>query len=390
MNEVIHAITPGDHFSARTGSAIPTVVDGLAKAADSDTESHWDHYVALDASTYRPRYDSATPLEYVGVPGPSMSERYLDLIRGRVGRSRHAVARYYSPMTDAIVDHPPAVVLAHNAPILPWLLRNSQHRVVLYAHNDLLRTYSKAEAGRTLAAVSAIVCVSDSLAEQMRRELPRELAIRVHTVANGVDCEQFAPASSDGVPVANAPSRRVPLRVMFVGRMVPEKGPDVLIRAAAILGRDDLEFVFVGSQGFDRHAAPSVFEKRLRRLAAGRVPRIRFEPFVDRSALPALLHSAAILVVPSRWAEPSGLTAGEGMASGLPIVASRIGGIPEVVGPAGRYVPPGDPAALASVIADLADDVELRRRMAADSRARARSHDWAWAWSNLRRLLDAL
>ena len=117
---------------------------------------------------------------------------------------------------------------------------------------------------------------------------------------------------------------------------------------------------------------------------------IRFEPFVDRSALPDLLRGADLLVVPSRWAEPSGLTAAEGLATGLPVIASRVGGLPDVVGSAGILIPPDDPAALADAIGTLADDADLRRRMGVAARRHAEEHDWSWAWSNLRRVLEEL
>ncbi len=387
VNDILHAITPGDHFSPRTGSAIPTVVDGLAGASGRDRPPY-RHFVVLDRTTMQPRYDSAETIEYAGAPSPTRRERLLDLARGRVGLTRTAVARYYAPVAEAIRAREPAFVLAHNAPVLPALLRGVEHRVVLYAHNDLLRTYSRREAGRMLDGVAAIVCVSESLAERTRTAVPRRLADRVRVVPNGVDCERFAPAADGPGPTFEL--RDGPLRVVFVGRMVAEKGPDVLIRAAERLGRSDLEYVLVGSQGFARDASLSSFERELRRLASASGAAIRFEPFVDRSALPVLLRSADLLVVPSRWEEPSGLTAAEGLASGLPVIVSRVGGLPDVIGPAGVLVEPDDPAALAEAIARLADDPEARRRMSQQARAHATAHDWSWAWSKLRGVLEEL
>ena len=391
VTDVLHAITPGDHFSPRTGSAIPTVVDGLATAAGREG-APFRPFVVLDRTTMRPRYASASVIEYTGARGPTRRERVIDLARGRVGLSRSAVARFYEPVAEAIRTREPALVLAHNAPVLHSLLRDTGHRVVLYAHNDLLRTYSRRESARILDGVAAIVCVSESLAERMRRALPGRLASLVRVVRNGVDCAQFKPSpeTDERNPSAERQTQDDPLRIMFVGRMIPEKGADVLIRAAAILARDDLEFVLIGSYGFDRNAAFSTYETRLRELASEAGARIRFEPFVDRSRLPATLHEAGILVVPSRWPDPCPLTVGEALATGRPLVVSRIGGIPEVVGPAGRYVEPDDPIALAAALAELADNADLRRRMGVDARRHAEAHDWSWAWSNLRRVLEEL
>lgn len=340
----------------------------------------------------RPRYDSAAVIEYSGARGPTERERVIDLARGRIGLSRRATARYFEPVAEAIRTREPAFVLAHNAPVLPWLLRDTEHKVVLYAHNDLLRTYSRLESGRVLGTAAAIVCVSDSLAERTRASLPARLAERVRVVPNGIDCERFTPATDGERPAAIAGDPR--LRVVFVGRMIAEKGPDVLIRAAERLGRPDLEVLLVGSHGFARDSPLSPYEHELRSLAdeatAASGARIRFEPFVDRSTLPGLLRSADLLVVPSRWAEPSGLTAAEGLATGLPVIASRVGGLPDVVGSAGVLVEPDDPSALAAAIGTLVDDQAARRLMSKRARAHAIAHDWSWAWSNLRRVLEEL
>lgn len=383
MVRVIHAITPGDHFSPRTGSAIPTVVHGLATAAARDPDPV-QNVVVLDRSTMAPRYDSAALVEYGRGPWLTGRDRGFDLVRARLGGTRTATSRFFAPVAEAISALPYGTVLAHNAPALPGLLRHMSHRVVLYAHNDLLRTYTRAEAGRALDSVAAIVCVSDALAERTSATLPRGLADRVCVVPNGVDCVQFAPAD----PTAARRPAHSPMHVGFVGRMIHEKGPDVLVRAAGVLGRRDVRFTLVGSQGFARDAPLSPYERELRELAEGSPADIRFEPFVDRTALPDLLRTFDVLVVPSRWAEPSGLTAGEGMATGLPVIASRIGGLPDVVGDAGILIEPDDPTVLAAALSALADDPDERARRGRMSRQHALEHDWSRSWSILRGVLD--
>ncbi len=390
MRTVIHAITPGDHFSPRTGSAIPTVVHGLATAASRDADPV-RHAVVLDGSTMQPRYPSAETIEYVRAAWLTRNDRILDLARGRLGGARTATERFYAPVADAIRGRAPSIVLAHNAPVLPRMLRDTPHRVVLYAHNDVLRSYSRTEARRALDGVAAIVAVSTSLAEQLRDSLPSSIAERVRIVGNGVDCQQFSPGDAGhGTATQRAGGEPRRLRVAFVGRVIPEKGADVLLRSAALLARDDIEYLVVGSHGFAREAELSAYERELRRLAGESGGVVRFEPFVDRPALPELLRSFDVFVVPSRWADPCPLTAGEGMATGLPVVASRVGGLPDVVGDAGILVPPDDPEALAGALATLADDPAERARRAAASRQHALDHDWGWAWRNLRTVLEEL
>lgn len=373
---VIHAITPGDHFSPLTGSAIPTVVHGLAGAALRAGGAR--HRVVVDRSTWHPRYDSADVIEYTGARAPGRRARYADALRGRLGMPRTAVAAYYRPIADAVRAQPPSIVLAHNAPILVRLLRDTPHRVVLYAHNDLLRTYSRSEAGRMLGSAAAIVCVSESLAERTRERLPAALRARVDVVGNGVDTAQFHPDGhrSDG-----------PLRVMFMGRVIPDKGADVLLRAVQRLHAGGLEVLVVGRPGFAADAPLSDHERELRALAAAGGAEVRFQTFVPRAELPALLRTADVFVVPSRWPDPSPLTVGEALASGLPVIASRIGGIPGAVGDAGILVPPDDPAALADALRELIDDGARRAALAKTARARAEARDWSWSWRQLEAVL---
>ncbi|MES2866498.1 glycosyltransferase family 4 protein [Microbacterium profundi] len=373
---VYHVITPGDHFSPRTGSALPTVVDGLARGAAAD--ARYQQYVLVQSGTWTPRYDSADVIEYDGGPPPSRHERMLDAAAGRVGLRRPYAGRAYAPIAKRLADCPAGVVIAHNGAALLRMPALRSHRRVLYAHNDLFRSYSRSEVARVVSACDRVICVSEFLRDVMASRAPRELRDRFRVALNGVDAERFTPREE------RMPG---PLRVLFVGRMIREKGADLLLDAASLLHRDDIEYLIVGSQGFDRSAALSGFEQDLRDRSS---PGVRFMPFIDRTELPPLMRDQDVLVVPSRWPEPCSLTTGEGMASGLAIIAARSGGIPEVLADAGILVPRGDAAALAEAIKLIADDAEQRRNLTAAARARAVEHDWSHAWRTVTGALDGL
>lgn len=335
--------------------------------------------------TYPERYDSADVVEYhLSSPpgGPHGLVRYADVALGRMLGARPLVRR---PLRDALAEQDrwaPAVVVAHNAPQAVRLVRSRLHVAVLYAHNELFRSYSRREAGRVLDRVFAVVCVSDFLAESTAARLPSRLHDRVVVVRNGVDPEVFhreAPPGSAAV-----------VEVVFVGRMLPEKGADVLVDACARLDRPDLRLTVVGSSGFDRSAPLTSFERGLRRRALPLGDRVRFEPFADRARVADLLSSADVAVVPSRWPEPFALTVLEGMAAGAAVVASEIGGIPESVRKVGLLVPPGDVIRLAEALEALADDREYLESLGRSCLAYARTHDWRWASERLHHHLQGL
>jgi glycosyltransferase involved in cell wall biosynthesis len=134
---------------------------------------------------------------------------------------------------------------------------------------------------------------------------------------------------------------------LVVSRLAPEKGVDVAIEACRRAGRP----LVVAGEG------PEL--GRLRALAAG--AEVRFEGRVGRERLAALREGASIALVPSRSAETFGIAAAEAMAAALPVAASRIGALPELLEEP-SLVPAGDAAALAQAIGRLAGDRELGAR----------------------------
>jgi glycosyltransferase involved in cell wall biosynthesis len=150
--------------------------------------------------------------------------------------------------------------------------------------------------------------------------------------------------------------------VLAVAYLIAAKGIDVLCRAAAQLG-DGYALWIVGD---GPEAEP------LRRLCQAVGPAdVRF--LGNQPQVQPFMQAADCLVCPSLWAEAAGLVNLEALASGLPVVASRIGGIPEYVedGRTGLLFPPGDSAALAECLRRLAADRELRRAMGRAARQAA-------------------
>ncbi len=146
----------------------------------------------------------------------------------------------------------------------------------------------------------------------------------------GVDVERFQPTGQ--APPAGR------LRVGFVGRLIPHKGVDVLLEAVADDDRMDLD-VFGAGPELDRLRADAT------RL--GIADRVSFHGHVDEGSIPAIYPAIDVLAVPSvpmpGWLEQFGRVVVEAQASGVPVVASASGALPEVVGDEGLLVPPRDP-----------------------------------------------
>ncbi len=359
---LVHVITPGDHFSPSTGSATVTVVNGLSAATPPNRPRP---AVVVATGTYADRYETADVIEYEQ-RSTRRFDRYVDLLGSRLGAGRSRARDRYRAALVGQEFWDPAFVIGHNAVQLIPSIDSSRHVPVLYAHNDLLRSYSRREAAETLSSAAAIIAVSSYLADRLQSSLPPSLRDRVEVVANGVDVAAFA------VPP------RMPrgfLKVAFLGRMVPEKGADVLAKALVRLDRDDIYATFIGSQGFDPRSALSDYEQSLRRTMDPIRAKVDFLPFQPRPRVVELLAATDVLVAPSRWPEPFALTVLEGMAAGAAVVASAIGGIPEACGGAAILVPPGDADALAAALVALAEDQWGLRRL---QHAAARTGDRDW------------
>jgi len=175
-----------------------------------------------------------------------------------------------------------------------------------------------------------------------------------------------------GVALPEQPSPRTPspiLRVAYVGRLVPEKGVDVLLRALAAVAAP-WSLAVVGD-GPERAA--------LERLAAalGVRQRVVFRGTVPHASVAEVWQDTDVLVLPSvatpRWSEQFGHVLVEAMAHGVACVGSSCGAIPAVIGDAGLVFPEGQAAALAGHLASLASDGALVARLGGAGRARVRA-----------------
>ena len=187
---------------------------------------------------------------------------------------------------------------------------------------------------------------------------------RVHVIPPGVNPSLFDGPFEDPFAGVGRP------RVLFVGRLAPQKGVRNLVAAAGLL-EDMSAQVLLVEDGPERPA----LEREAERIGLG--DRLHFLGFVAHDRLPAVLAHADLLVLPSLY-EELGTVLLEAMQAGLPIVASKTGGIPDVIedGVNGLLVPPGNPEALAHAIDRLLADRDLAYRLSEGARERGKDYDW--------------
>jgi glycosyltransferase involved in cell wall biosynthesis len=230
---------------------------------------------------------------------------------------------------------------------------------------------------RTLRAAAAVVATSEGAARRLEglHDLP---AGSVRVAAPGVDPAPLAEPGPDGG------------RLLCVAAVTPRKAQDVLVEALHSVAGLPWTCTLVGA--LDR--APE-FVARVRRLAEATPGRIELAGTRTGEALERTYHRADLLVLPS-LAETYGMVVTEALARGVPVLGTRVAGVPEALGTApdgtlpGALVPPGEPPALAAALRRWLTDPALRRqwRRSAEAR-RAGLRGWDFTTRRWIEVLDA-
>jgi glycosyltransferase involved in cell wall biosynthesis len=180
----------------------------------------------------------------------------------------------------------------------------------------------------------------------------------------GVDTEMFMPRME---PATQLHDRFL---IGYVGRLVKEKGVDVLLHALAGLP-EQAQVMIVG-------AGDELLHLRNQALHLNVVNRVEFVPAVASARIPSIYHQLDVLVLPSRtqanWKEQFGRVLIEAMASGVPVVGSTCGEIPQVIGDAGLLFPEGDADALRQQLTQLMEQPDTCASLAQRGRARVLAH----------------
>jgi glycosyltransferase involved in cell wall biosynthesis len=266
-------------------------------------------------------------------------------------------------------------LLEVNAPLIE---EQAEHRTLVNRHG------AAAVAARVFGAATVLVAVSTEVGSYL--EGYPEAARRIHVVPNGVNLERFLPGL-----LAARPRQAGTFLVGFVGSLKPWHGLTTLVQAFALLhGRHPDARLLVVGEGPE---GPHLLEELSRRGLCGAT---ELTGAVPPTEVPRLLARMDATVAPYPILKRfyfSPLKVYEYMAAGLPLVASRVGQLAELIQDRvnGLLCPPGDAVALAAALEELRNDPELRRRLGEAARATVvREHSWEAVARRLLRLAEAL
>jgi starch synthase len=226
-----------------------------------------------------------------------------------------------------------------------------------------------------LEGADAVVAVSGAMREDVLRAYPEIDPARVHVIHNGIDADEYRPDPGTDVLERYGVDPERP-SVLFVGRITHQKGVTHLLDAAAEIDVSAQLVLAAGAPDTEELARET--EEKVERLRAGRGGVVWIEKMLERPEVVQLLTHATVFVCPSVY-EPLGIVNLEAMACETAVVATSVGGIPEVVvdGETGLLVPAADPGALARAVNELVVDPERAAEMGKAGRRRA-VEEFSW------------
>jgi len=312
----------------------------------------------------------ASPMNWLLVPGLVLGQAIA--LRRLLKRNRFNLVHAHWTLPQGLVAaalpgtmRPPLVVTSHGGDVFTLGSGPFRGLVRYVLRRASATTVVSAE---LLAECRAILATADDSGTTDSR---------IHHIPMGVDCAHFANAASKASRPADMPPQG-PV-ILFVGRLAPKKGVNVLLDALAepLAGLSGAQLVIIGD-------GPARDEWLAQAKRLDLANRVHFLGSRDHRSLPAYFAAADIIALPSvhsRDGDKDGLpvTLLEAAACSLPAIASRLAGIPEFIeeGYNGMLVPPGDSHALALALAELLSNSDRRRSYSRAALAKAGEFDWS-------------
>ncbi len=219
------------------------------------------------------------------------------------------------------------IILLENRPGYALKLKDvTDAKLVYHLHNDNL-SVDTPHYQEIYNAASSIIAVSDYIHSRVRTINPQDT--KTVTVHNCIDLEAFSKKTS--IKRKDIGLENDDFIIVYSGRINPEKGIMKLIEAVQHLkDMKNIKLLVIGSNFYGADNIENDYIISLKQKAVPLKDRIHFTGFIPYPNIPQYLQLADIAVVPSMWEEPFGLTVVEAMASGLPLITTRSGGIPEI------------------------------------------------------------
>lgn len=248
-------------------------------------------------------------------------------------------------------------IIVENRPLFIFTLRRMgiKSKIALHLHNDFLQeeNYLTKE---IISKYDKILSVSDYLSNKVKANKSNDIKKKIHTFVNRVDLKLF---SNSGKKMNKLNNEKI---ILFHGRIIKEKGVYELIKAFNIANKqnNNLRLLIAGE-----FSDKIYFQRVSDLLLETQSKNISLLGYLDHPSLAKIIQSAEIIVLPSLWNEPFGLTVIESMAAGKPIISTKVGAIPEILGDSSGIVVENNSELimnLSSEIINLTNNLDEQKR----------------------------
>ena len=218
----------------------------------------------------------------------------------------------------------------HNRPYLvDKISKVDKFPISLFFHNDpqtMKGSKSIKERENILEKCVAVFCVSKYIKNLFLEGVLKNKE-KVHVLYNGVEINK-----------KKLPNKKK--EILFVGRLVPEKGVHIYVEVIKIIAKKypKWNFGLIGSFRLGNNESKNQYAEEVIKKFNIIGPQAKYYGFKDQRFVEKKMQEASIIIIPSLWQEPFGLVAAEAMSNGMAVIASRVGGIPEIIGENGVLI----------------------------------------------------
>ncbi len=372
---ILHILPQEERFSPITGGAISTWVNEFCQVMTGFSSIVFSPYSKISYNTLKTKLVRVESFQTIG-----------NFFGGKIGHHLKyntyvLLAALYAKRKNIYIIH------IHNRPNYVSIIKrlNPDAKVILHMHNDHVLDLNEKQIKDLYKYCNIILSVSKYIQNGILRkgsDVGIDLSAKCHVLINGCNPAKF--------------KKRKPLldsnKILFVGRILPEKGIKQLIQATLMIKTNypQVKLVIAGSDGYGPKE-DSEFQKELKKIAKKEINSFEFLGYVNHQNVGELFANTALYVVPSIWNEPFGLTVLEGMASGIPMIVGNTGAIPEIVGDTAIKVNCKDVETLAETILYSLTHRNEMNTMAGEAHERFMSHfTWDHVSDNYQKIIKDL
>lgn len=373
------------------GGAVETLVTSLLDANESDTAYHFNMISFYDSQAEKASkgYKKST---FFFIKKTTVARVINKMVVSLNKLFCRKGSLYYWHLCHILRCHPVDIIILEASIHYAHLLKLDFPTIPIIQHLHNIPNEYIYKGNSIDNSSDGYLCISKYIAHTVIENLKADIA-KVHVLYNSVDTSKFIPSMN--MDERNLVRKSLGLlttdfMVIFAGRLQPYKGIKELLQGFNMLNDRRIKLMIVGNSFF-AGSGNTQFIKELKALSKDNADRIIFTGYVPYTEIHKYYQASDMAVLPSVWDEPFGLTCLEAISSGLPVVITNSGGMPEIIDSRCALVVERDnllSANIAKHITALSQGVNVRGNMSRAARKRALLFDKKEYWIRFQTIID--